>query len=69
MPAHLRPIMQHRCNRDACDRWATHELRNTTNLMMARYCQEHADEALADYKQATGVRIKLDELLEAAKRV
>lgn len=27
------------------------------------------DEALADYEQATGVRIKLDELLEAAKRV
>ena len=27
------------------------------------------DEALADYEQATGVRIKPDELLEAAKRV
>ena len=27
------------------------------------------EEALADYEQATGVRIELDELLEAAKRV
>jgi hypothetical protein len=47
-PAHLRPIPTPTCQHGNCVTVAIHELWNTRNELIGRYCGRHAPGALRD---------------------